>query len=429
MGFPQHSLPRRLSPRSLAPRSQSPRNQSPGRASVRGLGVRRLGVRSLIALASVAALASCGGIGNMDFDLRGIGGGFTTSDAARNARTIDRPVPDSRGVISYPTYDVAVAPGGESVAEMAARLGFGANELGGYNGLPPDTVLRTGEIVALPKRVVGGVATPGAPAPSGTIAPAGGNVNVTTLAQGALDRTGAQAGAQAGAAPGANGPEPARHQVQRGETAYTIARAYGVSVRALAEWNSLDSALTVREGQYLLIPVVIEEDRLAAAPATVVEAPGAGSAIAEPPSAAAPLPEAPVAAPEKPTTPDLSDNRTAASGSRMAMPTDGKIVRAFQKGRSDGIDISAGAGSPVRAAADGTVAAITRDTDQVPILVVRHAGNLLTVYAGIDGITVAKGDKVSRGQVLAKVRAADPAFLHFQVREGTISVDPMAYLN
>ena len=387
---------------------------------------RRRAARGLIAATSLLALAACGGggLGDMDFDLRGIGGGFTTSDAARNARVQDRPMPDSRGVISYPTYDVAVAHGGESVADMAARLGFGANELGGYNGLPPDTILRTGEIVALPKRVAGGVATPGAPAPSGTLAPAGGNVSVTTLAQGALDRTGSTP------PPAAAGAEPVRHQVARGETAYTIARQYGISVRSLAEWNSLDSALTVREGQYLLIPVVIEEQTLAAAaPAVEVEAPGAGSAIGEPPSAAQPLPEEPVAAPEKPASPDLADNRTAASGARMSMPVDGKVVRAFQKGRSDGIDISAAAGSPVRAAADGTVAAITRDTDQVPILVVRHSGNLLTVYAGIDGITVSKGDTVSRGQTIAKVRAADPAFLHFQVREGTISVDPMDYLN
>ena len=386
---------------------------------------RNLAPRSLGAVATLALLAGCGGLGDMDFDFRGFGGGFTTSDAARNAQIGDRPMPDARGVISYPTYDVAVAPGGESVAEMAARLGFGANELGGYNGLPPDTVLRTGEIVALPKRVTGGLATPGAPAPVGTIAPAGGNVNVTTLAQGALDRTGPSAAAPAAA----NGPEPVRHQVSRGETAYTVARAYGVSVRALAEWNSLDSALTVREGQYLLIPVVIEEAPLAAAAAPAVEAPGEGSEIAAPPSAAEPLPEAPAAAPPKPETPDLSEDRTAASGAQMAMPADGKIVRAFQKGRTDGIDIAAGAGSAVKAAADGTVAAITRDTDQVPILVVRHSGNLLTVYAGIDGITVAKGDTVSRGQTIAKVRAADPAFLHFQVREGTISVDPMDYLN
>ena len=64
----------------------------------------------------------------------------------------------------------------------------------------------------------------------------------------------------------------------------------------------------------------------------------------------------------------------------------------------------------------------------MPILVVRHAGNLLTVYANIDAIAVKKGDKVKRGQAIAKVRASDPAFLHFEVRQGFDSVDPMPYL-
>ncbi|MCB1335988.1 MAG: M23 family metallopeptidase [Maritimibacter sp.] len=385
--------------------------------------------RALVTVALLAALAGCGGRG-LDLDFRGIGGGFTTADAAREARTAPKPSPDQRGVISYPTYDVAVAPGGETVAQMATRLGFGPNELARYNGLPPETPLKPGEIIALPSRVAGGVAAPGAPTPNGTIAPTGGAIDVTTLAGSALDRVG-PSGAPASVPSGA---EPVRHQVQRGETAYTIARAYNVSVRALADWNGLDSALTVREGQYLLIPVVLEAQSASVAPTApveVVEAPGTGSATPLPPSAGEPLPDDPVtAAPApKPASPDLGDDRTAASGARMAMPVNGKVVRAFQKGQSDGIDISAAAGTPVTAAADGTVAAITRDTDQVPILVVRHSGNLLTVYAGIDGITVAKGDKVSRGQTIAKVRAADPSFLHFQVREGTTSVDPMGYLN
>ncbi len=376
--------------------------------------------RGIAAIASLAVLASCSDFAGGDFDLRGWTGGFTTSDAARNAHTAAPPVPDARGVISYPTYDVAVAPGGETVAGMAARLGFGANELGGYNGLPVDTMLRPGEIVALPKRVTGGVATPGAPLPAGTLAP---NVSVATLAGNALDRT------PGSPATPPSGPEPVRHQVARGETAYTIARAYGVTVSALAKWNSLDRNLTVREGQYLLIPVLIEEERLAAAETQPVEAPGAGSATPPPPSASAPLPPEPAAPPPKPATPDLSGDRTAASGAPMSLPANGKIIRAFQKGRTDGIDIAAGAGSAVKAAADGTVAAITRDTDQVPILVLHHAGNLLTVYAGIDAIKVKKGDKVSRGQTIAQVRAADPAFLHFQVRKGMNSVDPMDYLN
>ena len=86
-------------------------------------------------------------------------------------------------------------------------------------------------------------------------------------------------------------------------------------------------------------------------------------------------------------------------------------------------------GAVVVAAESGTVAAITRDTEQVPIVVIRHSGNLLTVYANITGITVKKGDKVSRGQTIAKVRDGNPSFVHFEVRKGFDSVDPLPYLN
>ncbi len=378
----------------------------------------RKSVRFGLAAVSLLALAGCGD--GLDFDLRGLAGGFSTSAAANGARVAARPDPDARGVISYPTYQVAMARGGETIAQMAARLGFGANELGRYNGIPPESTLRAGEIIALPRQL--GIAGP----TNATTLP--GTIDVTTLAGNALDRVGSTP-----AAPGAASTatqEPVRHQVERGETAYTIARRYGVSVRALAEWNSLDSSLTVREGQYLLIPTVIGQTTLASA-APDASAPGEGSVTPLPPSASEPLPvQSPVtttAAP--PPSPNLAADRTPVSTARMAMPVDGKVVRGFNKGKTDGIDIAAAAGSPVRAAEAGSVAAITRDTNQVPILVIRHANNVLTVYAGIDNIKVAKGDSVQRGQVIAAVRDASPSFLHFQVREGTLAVDPLGYLN
>ncbi len=377
----------------------------------------RKSVRFGLAAVSLLALAGCGD--GLDFDLRGLAGGFSTSAAANNARVAARPDPDARGVISYPTYQVAMARGGETVAQMAARLGFGANELGRYNGIPPESTLRAGEIVALPRQL--GAAGP----TNATTLP--GTIDVTTLAGNALDRV--------GSTPAATGvstvaQEPVRHQVERGETAYSIARRYGISVRALAEWNSLDSSLTVREGQYLLIPTVIEQNTMASA-APDASPPGEGSATPLPPSASEPLPvQSPVTtAAVTPPSPNLAGDRTPVSTARMAMPVDGKVVRGFDKGHTDGIDISATAGSPVRAAEAGSVAAITRDTNQVPILVIRHANNVLTVYAGIDNIKVAKGDSVQRGQVIAAVREASPSFLHFQVREGTLAVDPLGYLN
>ena len=80
------------------------------------------------------------------------------------------------------------------------------------------------------------------------------------------------------------------------------------------------------------------------------------------------------------------------------------------------------------AAAAGIVAAITADADKVPIIVIRHPDNLLTVYANVENITVKKGDSVSRGQQLASLRGGDNAYVHFEVRDGFDSVDPSPYL-
>ena len=133
---------------------------------------------------------------------------------------------------------------------------------------------------------------------------------------------------------------------------------------------------------------------------------------------------------ETPPAPDLASRATAASDTaRLLTPVSGRIVRPYAKGRNDGVGIAATAGAPVRAAEAGTVAAVTRDTEGVPIVVIRHQDNLLTVYAGVEDLTVEKGDTVSRGQTFAQVRNTDPAVLHFEVREGFESVDPGAYLN
>ena len=75
------------------------------------------------------------------------------------------------------------------------------------------------------------------------------------------------------------------------------------------------------------------------------------------------------------------------------------------------------------------MAAITADTQGVPIIVVKHEGTLLTVYAGLGNITVKEEDEVYRGQIIGTVGSGNPSFLHFEVREGFKSLDPMAFLN
>jgi murein DD-endopeptidase MepM/ murein hydrolase activator NlpD len=364
----------------------------------------------------------------LDFDLRGgIGGGLDTADAARQA-TADRPAPDQRGIISYPGYQVAVARRGDTVASLAARIGGSAEEIARFNGIQTGDRLRKGEIVALPSRV--------AEPAGGPIQPPEG-VDVTTLAGNAIDEADAERVESRTLAPAQTGVEPVRHKVERGETAYSIARLYDVSVRSLAEWNSLGSDFAVREGQFLLIPVALPGEKTEPFEETqdsAVTAPGSGSPTPEPPSASTPLPEddtEPAAKPVETTAaPDLgeSQTRTATSDARMAMPVRGDIIREYAKGKNDGIDIAASPGTSVKAAADGVVAAITEDTNGIPIIVVKHPDNLLTVYSNVGNVAVEKGDSVSRGDKLAEIRRDGTAALHFEVREGFDSVDPTPYL-
>jgi lipoprotein NlpD len=82
----------------------------------------------------------------------------------------------------------------------------------------------------------------------------------------------------------------------------------------------------------------------------------------------------------------------------------------------------------VRAAAAGRVAAITEDTNKVPVVVIQHENGLLSVYAQLDNLTVTRGATVTQGQSIGRVRAGDPSFLHFEIRDGMNSVDPMRYL-
>lgn len=361
--------------------------------------------RPLRIIALCLALPIVGGCVSSNLDFRGNG----TGD--RGTQTAPRPEPDANGLITYETYQVAVARRGDTVTAVAARIGMTGEELARFNGRSADDVLREGEILALPRRV----------------SPAGGSdTDIAALARGAIDAAEARGAGGAPAPAVQPGAEPIRHRVGRGETAYSVARLYDVSVRALAEWNGLGPDLSVREGQYLLIPLIIEEG------ADPVAAARPGDTIAPPPpSAATPLPGTIEAAPLPPATgggpaapaPAAQPSDTA----RFIRPVEGPVLNDFSS-RNEGIDFSAAPGTPVRAAADGSVAAITQDTDQIPILVLRHDGGLLTVYANIQNIRVERGATVSRGQTVAEVGDGDPSFLHFEVRRGFESVDPNDYL-
>ena len=380
--------------------------------------------RTLMTTAALAMLASCAEnpFEGFDMDLRDLGDGFDTSAAVANLP--ERPVPDDRGVISYPNYQVVLAQRDDTIRTIAARLNLNAATLASFNGIDADTLLRRDEVVALPSRVT---------EPAGATQP----LDVASIATTALDRVDAQAPTTgATTASRQNGSEPVRYQVGRGDTAFTIARQFNIPVASIAEWNALGSDLAVREGQFLLIPQSSSPSTPPSVAEAIVTAPGTGSQTPVPPSASAPLPNETPSAPAAPEAPNLgtpaAPTTAAASATndsaQLVRPVSGNIIRAYAPGRNEGIDIGVPAGTPVKAADAGTIAAVTTDTSGVAIVVIKHAGNLLTVYTNLADLSVAKNDTVTRGQIIAKVGADDPSFLHFEVRRGLQSVDPAGFL-
>ncbi len=377
--------------------------------------LRRRPMRSAALIGVLVGLTAC----DKPFDLdmrRFAAGGLSTTEAAQNAATAARPQADARGVISYPSYQVAVAKRGDTVAQVASRIGMAPAELGRFNGIAVDARLREGEVLALPRRV--------AEPATGVIQP-NDSIDITTLAGDAIDR--ADGTTPAPTATATSGEQPTRHQVKRGETAYSIARSYGVSVRALADWNGLGSSLTVREGQYLLIPVKVDAPVQTAS----VSQPGQGSATPTPPSSALPLPED-EAAPQKvaaPASPKLEEDRTEASTARMSLPVAGKVTSLFDAEKAGYILVSAKQGDPVKAAANGTVRLVSKDVEGEEIVVIDHGNGTQSAYSFIEGISVKKGQSVKRGQQIASASKNQYNAIQFLVFKGTEPVDPMPYLN
>ena len=101
----------------------------------------------------------------------------------------------------------------------------------------------------------------------------------------------------------------------------------------------------------------------------------------------------------------------------------------------DGLDIAAEAGTPVCAAAEGTVYTVYEDDTMGMTVVIRHDGGYVTRYSSLaQEVNVAPGDHVSLGQTIGTVGAtalletALGEHVHFSVMQADRSVDPAEFL-
>ena len=315
---------------------------------------------------------------------------------------------------------------GDTLYGISKRYGVSLNELMRVNSLS-SPALKPGQKLALPSGKAVDRPRSAAPAVAATAVPA------------PADWTGS-------------------YTVKGGDSLYAIARQNQVRLDDLQRYNGIADARRVKPGTVLKVPGVAGAV-LAEAPATPSAAPVLTPPVQPPVTANVPPlpvePAAPSATPKilnseaatekkvaalDPATAAAVTNPAPASGSvadgKLRWPAKGRIIAGFgprsDGTHNDGINISLPQGTDVHAAENGTVAYAGSELKGYGnLILLRHDHGIVTAYAHADELLVKRGDRISRGQVIAKAGktgAVDQPQLHFEVRRDQTPVDPISYL-
>lgn len=131
---------------------------------------------------------------------------------------------------------------------------------------------------------------------------------------------------------------------------------------------------------------------------------------------------------------------TTADIGRLDWPVDGDIVYRFGRLvnpnstsiRWNGVGIGAALGTAVKAVSTGEVALAEASGTYGLTVILQHGGGAYSIYSSLASVSVRKGAKVNKGDVIGTVGQSDPDLpprLHFEMRpKDGVAVDPLEWL-
>jgi hypothetical protein len=162
---------------------------------------------------------------------------------------------------------------------------------------------------------------------------------------------------------------------------------------------------------------------------TGVDTTGTTGTTAAPGTGTAPGETTPVAAPAPGTT-----TVSGCGSTTIVRPVSGPVTSPYgpRGGRNhDGMDIGAPTGTPVRAAACGTVSLAGQQSGYGNIVCITHTSQFSTCYAHLSRFGTSTGARVQQGQVIGYVGCTGNCtgpHLHFETRVGGVARNPTQYL-
>ena len=266
--------------------------------------------------------------------------------------------------------------------------------------------------------------------------------------------------------------EPAKgvyHRVKKGETFWSIARAYRVSMQDLAEVNKIANPDLLEEGTVVFIPEAgqVIDDVLTVARKMDAESRAAaetkGRAEVKTPkekaspaaetsreAQAAPQEKASATGPaaaqktEHAKTGDKNHSKSTAEEDenvqfekkRFIWPVERHTVKTRfgiqpNKIYHNWIKIVSVDGAPVKAADDGIVIFSAPLKDYGNTIIVRHKNSYATVYTHLKKISVKTDKKIKKGEVIALLGEKDEAgdaYMNFEVRLNGKARNPLFFL-